>query len=294
MFPDRHFTNDDEFQAAIESMDTVEEHEVVVGGHASEHYKGLRYARAGWEASVVGKDYAVVQHPDVLRELHGGLRHLVIRPAGRIAETHRGQLTATLHFFNPHFDIARMVGATDGDTSCYLGIAVATTHGAPASCLALDAMAECLDGTQYVVSDVLGSRRLRHVGQLRGKLQSLVSDMVLRLPDLGAHIANAKATSLEPVQAEWVLRALRFGPRAREAILARGVASAWQLYDEVCRHAQRLEVRSTTRMSELRNAQAILDPHRLHTLLDNGHQMELDEMAKSETEAQPEAAEAVA
>ena len=285
-FPIRRFADDTSFRAAITAMDRVREEEACIGGQPSLYYKGLRYCGTGWEVSSVGKDFAVVQHPDALADLGEGLQELGICPRGEICESSRGVLTAALHFFNPKFDIARMVGALADDATCHIGILVTSAHGAPPSCLALEAMAESSDGTQYLVSDILGSRRFRHVGRLRGNLKALVHEMVQGLPVLGQYIANAKAAPLTIEQVSWALRALDYGPKGRKALLHRTYANAWALYDRLCKFARRGELNAGSRMAELRRAQALLDPHRRYLLLEQGKQLELDDEAAREAALQ--------
>lgn len=281
-FPLRTFATDAEFMAALDAMDTVVVEPATVGGVPSLHYKGLRYAASRHEVSVVGKGYALEQHPDMLRELRGSLLDLGITPKGRIAETHRGVLHAQLHFFNPNYALQSMVTVLGSTTPCHLGVVVTSSHGAPAQCLTLEAMAETGDGTQYLVSDILGSRRVRHVGRLQASLKDLIREMTQNLPTLGQHLRDAKQTPLTVGQCTHALLALGHGPRVRRAIQARHPESAWSLYDALCRHARRSRIRSGTRLTELRSLQALLDPYRLDQLLQRGQQLELDEAATAE------------
>lgn len=285
-FPDRTFETDDELAAALQEMDIVQKEPVMLGNQPSLYYKGLRYRKTGHEASIVGKDYTVVQNPDILEDLRQEFQNLAITPRGRIQESHRGLLHATLHFFNPNYEVARLVGAIDDATSCYLGILVTNSHGAPALCLSLEAMAESSDGTQYLVSDFLGQRRVRHVGRLRSNFRDLVREMITALPDLGQHIRDAKATALERSQCVQALQALEYGPRVQEAVLTPRVKSAWDLFDALCRHARRSTLRPVSRLAELRRIQGLLDPFKLHKILERGQQLQQEALAMRESNGQ--------
>jgi hypothetical protein len=281
-FPDRAFEDHVSLLAQLELMDTVVETEATNGGQASLHYKGLRYAERGTEVSIVGKGYAVEQHPDFLRKLGGTLQERSITPRGTIRESARGVLHASIHFFNPLYDVARIVGALEPTMTCHLGLLAGNSHGAPSTCLSLEAMAESSDGTRYLVGDLLGRVSIRHVGKLNRQTGRLIAEMLAGLPSLGRHCRDARETPLERPQGEEILRGLEYGPGARNAILARKPQSMWTLYDGCCRFAKRLAVGEATRIAELRRCQAILQPNKREAAQEAGRLAILEEHAREQ------------
>jgi hypothetical protein len=281
-FPDRDFRDHATLLAQLQQMDLVLEVEATNGGLASRHYKGLRYAGSGTEVSIVGKTYCVVQNPDFLRDLAQNLQERGITPRGTIRESSRGVLHASIHFFNSLYEVARLVGALDATTTCHLGLIATNSHGAPSTCLSLEAMAEASDGTRYVVSDLLGRVSMRHVGRLNQKTGQLLGEMIGGLPRLGRHCREAQETRLDRDQATEILWGLDYGPGARTAILARQPQTMWALYDACCRFAKRLGVGETTRVAELRRSQVILQPVKRQAAQEAGRQAMMEEQAREE------------
>lgn len=270
-------------------MDWVQEVPIEHGDQPSLHYKGLRYRGRGSEVSVVGKGYAVVQHGEMLAHLSEILERSGINPRGKICESSRGNLNASLNFFNPAYDIARLIGAIEPGTTCHVGMLVGNSHGAPTSALTLEALASSSDGANYLLGDVLGRRVVRHVGKLGKQVGSLVQEIVAGLPTLGRHIQQARQANVEEC-GEAILWGLGYGPHGRLAILARKPATAWSLYDACCRFARRLDVGEPTRIGELRRAQGILSPNRRDHLIEAGHVAMLEQAAALEVVRPPEQA----
>jgi hypothetical protein len=279
-FPTRSFSTDAEFAEAIQAMDRVIEASVLNGGKASEHYKGLRYQRGGHEASIVSKRYAVSQHPDFLATLRRGLPPKA-DPKGTIAESSRGLLTVTVHFFNPQFEVARLIGELGSEDACHLGITATSDHTGSNS-VAIKAEAQRQDGTRYVLSDFLGSESFRHVGKVAEKTSKVVGRMLSRLPELGHAVRTAKATLLTPEECELALWGLGLGEKNRRIILAAKPETAWTLYDRVCRNARRRDLNERSRLDELGEAQRILNPSKLDDLLEAGREARLDDEAAKE------------
>jgi hypothetical protein len=280
-FPTRSFSNDAEFAEAIAAMDRVTETVVLNGGKPSEHYKGLKYVRGGHEASIVSKRYGVSQHPDFLTNVHSSIKPFKAEPKGTIAESSRGLLTATVHFFNPSFNCARLLGELAADEACHLGITVTSDHMGEHSVKIL-AQAKRSNGTTYILSDFLGSESFRHVGKVAERTSKVVAGMLDRLPMLGAAVQSAKATVLTPEDMEACLWGLGLGEKSRQVILRGKPTTAWELFDKVCQNAKRIDLGDRGRVDELTEAQRILNPNKLDALIEAGQTARLKAEAKAE------------